>query len=123
MPSARVITAPSLTPGYDSLDARDTDRDGRGKPWHVAATVSLLREGDTIVVDPGLVEDRKLVLAPLADAGISPEQVTDVVFSHHHPDHTVTAALFPNTRPRRLGQPATAPGPVPVTLSPDQRPR
>jgi glyoxylase-like metal-dependent hydrolase (beta-lactamase superfamily II) len=24
--------------------------------------------------------------------------VTDVVFSHHHPDHTVNAALFPNAR-------------------------
>ena len=24
--------------------------------------------------------------------------MTDVVFSHHHPDHTVNAALFPNAR-------------------------
>jgi glyoxylase-like metal-dependent hydrolase (beta-lactamase superfamily II) len=24
--------------------------------------------------------------------------ITDVVFSHHHPDHTVNAALFPNAR-------------------------
>ncbi|MGP3638153.1 MBL fold metallo-hydrolase, partial [Streptomyces sp. 24-1644] len=31
-------------------------------------------------------------------AGISPEQVTDVVFSHHHPDDTLNAALFPNAR-------------------------
>ncbi|GAA2531438.1 MULTISPECIES: MBL fold metallo-hydrolase [Streptomyces] len=88
-----------LTSGYDSLDARNADRDGREKPWHVASTVSLLCDGDTIVVvDPGMVEDRKLILAPLADAGISPEQVTDVVFSHHHPDHTLNAALFPDAR-------------------------
>ncbi|MFD0547874.1 MBL fold metallo-hydrolase [Streptomyces rectiviolaceus] len=29
---------------------------------------------------------------------MSPEQVTDVVFSHHHPDHTLNAALFPHAR-------------------------
>ncbi|MGP4053018.1 hypothetical protein ACTWQR_54940, partial [Streptomyces sp. 2A115] len=69
-----------LTTGYDSQDTRNTDRDGREKPWHVASTVSLLRDGDTIVVGPSMVEDRKLILDPLATAGISPEQVTDVVF-------------------------------------------
>ncbi|MFD5231259.1 MBL fold metallo-hydrolase [Streptomyces qaidamensis] len=88
-----------LTTGYDSLDSRNAHRDGREKPWHVASTVSLLCDGDTIVVvDPGMVEDRKLILDPLAAAGISPEEVTDVVFSHHHPDHTLNAALFPHAR-------------------------
>ena len=28
--------------------------------------------------------------------GVHPDEVTDVVFSHHHPDHTLNAALFPN---------------------------
>ncbi|MFC6063079.1 MBL fold metallo-hydrolase [Streptomyces ochraceiscleroticus] len=88
-----------LTAGYDSFDERNAGRDGREKPWHVASTVALLRDGDTnVVVDPGMVADRKDILAPLADAGLSPEQVTDVVFSHHHPDHTLNAALFPHAR-------------------------
>jgi glyoxylase-like metal-dependent hydrolase (beta-lactamase superfamily II) len=30
--------------------------------------------------------------------GVAPASVTDVVFSHHHPDHTVNAALFPQVR-------------------------
>ena len=64
-----------------------------------ASTVTLLRDGDTVVVvDPGMVADRALILGPLADAGVTPEQVTDVVFSHHHPDHTLNAALFPAAR-------------------------
>ncbi|MFP3992350.1 MBL fold metallo-hydrolase [Streptomyces sp. E11-3] len=64
-----------------------------------ASTVTLLRDGDTlVVVDPGMVADRKLILGPVAEAGVSPEQVTDVVFSHHHPDHTLNAALFPAAR-------------------------
>jgi glyoxylase-like metal-dependent hydrolase (beta-lactamase superfamily II) len=65
----------------------------------VASTVTLLREGDIlVVVDPGMVADRQLILGPLAPLNVTPDQVTDVVFSHHHPDHTLNAALFPNAR-------------------------
>jgi glyoxylase-like metal-dependent hydrolase (beta-lactamase superfamily II) len=63
---------------------------------HVAGTVSLVRDADRIVVvDPGMVADRELILRPLRDLGVRPEDVTDVVVSHHHLDHTVNVALFP----------------------------
>ena len=42
-----------------------------------------------------MVADRAALLAALAAPGPAPGDVTDVVFSHHHPDHTVNAALFP----------------------------
>ncbi|GAA5020488.1 MBL fold metallo-hydrolase [Kitasatospora paranensis] len=65
----------------------------------VASTVTLLRDGDTsVVVDPGMVADRRLILRPLHAEGLDPDRVTDVVFSHHHPDHTLNAALFPRAR-------------------------
>ena len=65
----------------------------------VGSTVSFVRDGDAlIVIDPGMVKDRAAILAPLQVLGIAPEQVTDVVISHHHPDHTVNIALFPNAR-------------------------
>jgi glyoxylase-like metal-dependent hydrolase (beta-lactamase superfamily II) len=65
----------------------------------VAGTVVLLRDGDLIVVvDPGMVADRALITDPLARLGVRPDEVTDVIFSHHHPDHTVNAALFWNAR-------------------------
>jgi glyoxylase-like metal-dependent hydrolase (beta-lactamase superfamily II) len=65
----------------------------------VASTVTLIRDGDTVtVVDPGMVAGRGVILDPLARLGVPPEQVTDVVFSHHHPDHTLNAALFPAAR-------------------------
>ena len=51
-----------------------------------------------IVVDPGMVASRAALLAALADHGPQATDVTDVVFSHHHPDHTVNAALFPAAR-------------------------
>jgi glyoxylase-like metal-dependent hydrolase (beta-lactamase superfamily II) len=65
----------------------------------VASTVVLIRdEGAAIVVDPGMVADRRLILDPLARLGVEPAEVTDVVFSHHHPDHTLNAALFERAR-------------------------
>jgi len=63
----------------------------------VASSVSLVRDGDAvIIVDPGMVAERELILAPLRVAGLQPEQVTHVVITHHHPDHTVNIGLFAN---------------------------
>jgi glyoxylase-like metal-dependent hydrolase (beta-lactamase superfamily II) len=65
----------------------------------VASSVVLVRDGDVVaVVDPGMVASRSVILAPLEAMGIAPDAVTDVVFSHHHPDHTLNAALFPAAR-------------------------
>ena len=89
-PQAGSATVHVLQPGY----ARE-DSDGE----HVGSTVTLIRDGAvTIIVDPGMVASREGLLTSLADHGVSPESVTDVVFSHHHPDHTVNAALFPAAR-------------------------
>jgi glyoxylase-like metal-dependent hydrolase (beta-lactamase superfamily II) len=65
----------------------------------VASTVVLVLDGDAkIVVDPGMVPGQRAILDPLASYGVDPVEVTDVVFSHHHPDHTINAALFPRAR-------------------------
>jgi glyoxylase-like metal-dependent hydrolase (beta-lactamase superfamily II) len=65
----------------------------------VASTVVLILDGDArIVVDPGMVPGQRAILDPLAGHGVDPGEVTDVVFSHHHPDHTINAGLFPGAR-------------------------
>ena len=65
----------------------------------VVSTCTLVRDGAVVaVVDPGMARRQADILEPLAALGIGPDSVTDVVFSHHHPDHTVNAALFPNAR-------------------------
>jgi glyoxylase-like metal-dependent hydrolase (beta-lactamase superfamily II) len=62
----------------------------------VGSTVTLITDGGrVIVVDPGMVSGRDALLGALAAQGVDPAGVTDVVFSHHHPDHTINAALFP----------------------------
>jgi len=76
--------------GYVGLDGDDE---------RVSGTVTLIIDsGAVIVVDPGMVASREALLASLASHGTGPADVTDVVFSHHHPDHTVNAALFPAAR-------------------------
>jgi glyoxylase-like metal-dependent hydrolase (beta-lactamase superfamily II) len=63
----------------------------------VASSVVLVRDGDvSIVADPGMVASRSRILDPLAALGVSPSEVSHVFLSHHHPDHTVNIALFPN---------------------------
>jgi glyoxylase-like metal-dependent hydrolase (beta-lactamase superfamily II) len=62
-----------------------------------ASSVVLVRDGDvSIVVDPGMVARRSLITDPLLALGVAPEAVTHVALSHHHPDHTMNVALFPN---------------------------
>jgi glyoxylase-like metal-dependent hydrolase (beta-lactamase superfamily II) len=63
---------------------------------HVAGTVTLVRDADrVVVVDPGMVADRGQILGRLRELGLGPGAVTDIVVSHHHLDHTVNIALFP----------------------------
>lgn len=65
----------------------------------VASTISFVRDGEALVIiDPGMAPSPAAMLEPLAALGVAPEAITDVIFSHHHPDHTLNAALFPNAR-------------------------
>jgi glyoxylase-like metal-dependent hydrolase (beta-lactamase superfamily II) len=65
----------------------------------VASTVTFIRDGDArVIVDPGMLPSPAAMLDPLRALGESAGAITDVVFSHHHPDHTLNAALFPNAR-------------------------
>ena len=64
-----------------------------------ASACSLVRDGDAvIVIDPGLAPSQAAILDPLAALGVAPTDVTDVVISHHHPDHALNVALFPAAR-------------------------
>ena len=61
--------------------------------------MSFVKDGDIrVIIDPGLVPSAGSILEPLRPLVGSPADITDVVFSHHHPDHTLHAALFPRAR-------------------------
>lgn len=66
---------------------------------HTASTVALIRDGDArIVWDPGMVPSQRVITEPLRRLGVEPQDVTDVIMSHHHPDHTLNVGMFPNAR-------------------------
>ena len=70
---------------------------GTSRGDHTGSSVSLVHDGDAIIVaDPGLVASQALILDPLRERGIAASDVTHVFLSHHHPDHTLNAGLFPN---------------------------
>ena len=63
----------------------------------VGSTVVLVLDREArIVVDPGMVASRSLILDALAALDVTPESLTHGFLSHHHPDHTINVALFPN---------------------------
>jgi glyoxylase-like metal-dependent hydrolase (beta-lactamase superfamily II) len=71
---------------------------GSGSPG-VRSSVSLIVDGDQlIVVDPGMAPSQSAISGPLRDLGFGAGQITDVVISHHHPDHTINVGMFPNAR-------------------------
>lgn len=83
----------------DAPSARDARVDvlvtGSLEPT-VRSTCSLVRDGALVaVVDPGLAPSQAAILEPLRALGIAATDVNTVILSHHHPDHTINAALFP----------------------------
>src|SRR5215467_12711258 len=62
----KAIEGRQLIPGVSADGAR-----------HVAGTIVLIRgENVTIVADPGMVTDRALIVAALANEGVAPHEVT-----------------------------------------------
>ena len=65
----------------------------------VASTCSLVLDGETcVVIDPGLSPGQSALTGPLRELGLVPDSITDVVISHHHPDHALNVGLFPAAR-------------------------
>ncbi|GGF39718.1 hypothetical protein GCM10011611_52630 [Aliidongia dinghuensis] len=63
------------------------------------STIALLRlEGRVVVVDTGAFSARKAIHAGLARAGLTAADVTDVLLTHAHYDHSINWVLFPKAR-------------------------
>ncbi|MDA8049655.1 MAG: MBL fold metallo-hydrolase [Rhodospirillales bacterium] len=61
------------------------------------STIALIRgEGRIALVDVGSFSQRGLIRERLRARGLSPEQVTDVILTHSHWDHSINWVLFPN---------------------------
>jgi N-acyl homoserine lactone hydrolase len=86
--------------GYD-IDILVTGFPGKsvchgGLGW---STVALVRgNGRVMLVDVGTFSMRKLVIDGLARHGLKPKDVTDVLLSHSHWDHSINWPLFKDSR-------------------------
>jgi len=78
-----------LVKGYYQEISKDQAR--------VCATVSLAQDEKVVmVVDPGTLENKDILLSALKQEGLTPNDVTHVGITHSHIDHYINAGLFPN---------------------------
>ena len=61
------------------------------------STIALIRHGDRIaLVDVGSFGQRALLLEQLAQRGLRPGDVTDLLLTHSHHDHAINWTMFPD---------------------------
>jgi glyoxylase-like metal-dependent hydrolase (beta-lactamase superfamily II) len=78
----------------DVLVTGHVTESGAGSSVH--PTVSLVRDGDlVVVVDPGILSDQALLIDALRGHGLGVDDVTHVFVTHHHVDHTRNVGMFP----------------------------
>ena len=63
-----------------------------------STNVLLRGEGRIAIVDVGSFGQRKLIQAQLKAHGLAPADVTDVILTHSHHDHSVNWVMFPKAR-------------------------
>jgi len=63
------------------------------------STIALLRgEGRVILIDVGSFNQRTLIQKQLAAHDLAPADVTDVILTHSHHDHSINWVMFPKAR-------------------------
>lgn len=63
------------------------------------STIALLRgHGRVALIDTGSFGQRQLILDRLAANGLTPADVTDVLLTHSHWDHSINWVMFPKAR-------------------------
>ena len=63
------------------------------------STIALLRgNGRTVLVDVGSFSQRTLIEKGLAERGLKTTDVTDVILTHAHWDHSINWVMFPKAR-------------------------
>lgn len=72
--------------------------EGSGSPSVRSSCTLVTDDTAVVVIDPGMAPTQADIVDPLEALGYRPADVTDVVISHHHPDHTVNVGLFGDAR-------------------------
>jgi len=83
-----------LIEGYTTADSVASDSEEKTCP-----TITLVRDGDIImVVDPGVLEDQKILVDKLNEERLSINDVNVVCITHSHIDHYRNIGMFPEAK-------------------------
>ncbi|MEN3384133.1 MAG: hypothetical protein V7608_4177, partial [Hyphomicrobiales bacterium] len=94
-------TQPTINVGAFSIDILVQGFPGKtvchgGLGW---STVALVRgEGKVILIDSGNFGMRRLISERLSAHGLTPADVTDVILTHAHYDHSINWPMFTSSR-------------------------
>ncbi|MBM3233915.1 MBL fold metallo-hydrolase [Candidatus Pacearchaeota archaeon] len=84
-----------LVKGYTSADAKSEE----SQEERTCATISLITdENIKMVVDPGLLKSKDILINALKKENLNPEDINYVALTHSHADHFRNIGLFPNAR-------------------------
>lgn len=83
-----------LIQGYTTADSAVS-----GGEEKTCATTTLVKDEDVImVVDPGVLEDQKMLVDKLKEEGLSINDVNVVCITHSHIDHYRNIGMFPEAK-------------------------
>lgn len=83
-----------LIEGYTTADSV-----AQGGEEKTCPTITLVRDKDIVmVVDPGILEDQKILVDKLREEGLSVDDVNIVCITHSHIDHYRNIGMFPKAK-------------------------
>jgi len=83
-----------LVEGYTNADSADDSGEE-----HTCPTMTLIKDNDlVIVVDPGVISDKQILIDALKNEGLDICDVNVVFLTHSHIDHYRNVGMFPNAK-------------------------
>jgi len=83
-----------LIEGFTNADSANRAEDEK-----TACTTTLIKDGDkVIIVDPGVLDDQKIMIDALEKEGLKVDDITHIFLTHSHIDHYRNIGMFPRAK-------------------------
>lgn len=77
------------------IEGHNSIKTGEGEEKNLCTITLIKDEKSVIVVDPGVLSDKNILIDALEKEGLKIEDVTHVFITHSHIDHYRNAGMFP----------------------------
>ncbi|MEK7166876.1 MAG: MBL fold metallo-hydrolase [Patescibacteria group bacterium] len=82
-----------LIEGYTTADTAEAGEE------KTCPTITLIKDKDIVmVVDPGVLEDQKIIVNKLGGEGLTIDDINVVCITHSHIDHYRNIGMFPKAK-------------------------